>query len=160
MNRLSNTGAAGTVSRIVASSVVTWLLACWILCQVTVAGEVPPRAKKLAGVTLLKRDKCDSSYRLYSSRGSEAAHIIDLDGRKVHSWSYPQGHTWHYAETLPNGHLVAIIKDVMILELDWRSKLVWSAKLRAHHDFVPAQRQHARCVPADPAQSVDRFRQA
>ena len=136
MNRLRNKGSAVKVSRIVASSVVTWLLVCWILCQVTVASEVPPRAKKLAGVTLLKPDKCDKSYRLYSSRGSETAHIIDLDGRKVHSWSYPQGHTWHYAEILPDGHLVAIIKDVMILELDWRSKLVWSAKLRAHHDFA------------------------
>jgi len=79
------------------------------------ADEVPPRARKRAGVTLLKRDKCDDSYRLYSSRGTEVAHIIDLDGRDVHKWSYPQGHTWHLAEMLPNGHLIAIIKDVMIL---------------------------------------------
>ena len=92
--------------------------------------------KPRCGVTILKRDKCDPSYRLYSGRGTESAHIIDLDGRVVHSWSFPQGHSWHYAELLPNGHLVAIVKDVMILELDWDSRLVWKARLRAHHDFA------------------------
>jgi hypothetical protein len=107
-----------------------------MFCKAATTDDIPPRAKKRAGVTLLKRDKCDSSYRLYSSRGTEVAHIIDLDGRDVHKWSYPQGHTWHLAEMLPNGHLVAIIKDVMILELDWDSKLLWKAKLRAHHDFA------------------------
>ena len=94
-----------------------------------------PAGKKAAGVTVLKRDKCDSGYRLYSSRQTEVAHLIDIDGREVQRWSYPQGHTWHYAEMLPNGHLVAIIKDVMILELDWDSKLVWKANIAAHHDF-------------------------
>jgi len=89
-----------------------------------------------SGVTVLKREKCDPSYRLYSGRGTETAHIIDLDGRVVHSWAYPQGHTWHYAELQPNGHLIAIIKDVMILELDWEGQLVWKAELRAHHDFA------------------------
>ncbi len=92
--------------------------------------------KKRAGVTILNRDKCDDSYRLYSSRNSEVARLIDIDGREVHRWSYPQGKTWHYAEMLPNGNLVAIIKDVMILELDWHGKLVWKKQTRAHHDFA------------------------
>lgn len=92
--------------------------------------------KKRAGVTILERDKCDDGYRLYSSRNSEVARLIDIDGREVHRWSYPQGKTWHYAHMLPNGNLVAIVKDVMILELDWNSKLVWKKQTRAHHDFA------------------------
>ena len=136
MNRRSNRALALSVCRIISLDACVLLIICWMLCQTAKADEAPPRAKKRAGVTLLKRDKCDNSYRLYSSRGTEAAHIIDLDGREVHQWSYPQGHTWHYAEMLPDGHLVAIIKDVMILELDWHSKLVWKAKLRSHHDFA------------------------
>ncbi len=91
---------------------------------------------KRAGVTILERDKCDDAYRLYSSRNSEVAHLIDIDGREVHRWSYPQGKTWHYAHMLPNGNLVAIVKDVMILELDWHGKLVWKKQTRAHHDFA------------------------
>ena len=136
MNKRSKIKLARRISRVVALDVGLSIFACCMFCQVATADDIPPRAKKRAGVTLLKRDKCDDSYRLYSSRGTEAAHIIDLDGRQVHQWSYPQGHTWHLAEMLPNGHLVAIIKDVMILELDWNSKLVWKAKLRAHHDFA------------------------
>ncbi|HUU93717.1 MAG TPA: hypothetical protein VM238_21200, partial [Phycisphaerae bacterium] len=71
-----------------------------------------------SGVTLFEREKCDPSDVLYSSRQTEAAHLIRLDGSEVHRWAYPQGKTWHYAEMQPDGHLIAIIKDVMILELD------------------------------------------
>lgn len=136
MDKLSKTVSAEGANRVITACAGLLVLVCYIPCRTTVAEQVPPRAKKLAGVTLLKRDKCNNSYRLYSSRGSEVAHLIDLDGREVHQWSYPQGYTWHYAEMLPNGHLVAIIKDVMILELDWESNLIWKAKLRAHHDFA------------------------
>jgi len=116
------------------------LLTVWFLCGVAAAAEekpaAPDKAPHLAGVTILNRYKCDDGYRLYSSRMTEIAHLIDIDGRQVHQWAYPQGKSWHYAEMLPNGHLVAITKDVMILELDFNSKLVWKAKLRAHHDFA------------------------
>lgn len=95
-----------------------------------------PSVYERSGVTVVKPDKCDDSYRLYSGRSTEAAHLIDIHGREVHRWSYVQKQTWHYAHMLPNGHLVAIAKDVMILELDWDSKLVWKQEMRAHHDFA------------------------
>jgi hypothetical protein len=136
MNRPSKRNSAVITGNIGALGASLLILVCGISCKAATIDDIPPRAKERTGVTLLKRDKCDDSYRLYSSRGTEVAHIIDLDGRDVHKWSYPQGHTWHLAEMLPNGHLIAIIKDVMILELDWNSKLLWKAKLRAHHDFA------------------------
>jgi len=107
-----------------------------VLCAMTGAQARAKANENLSGVTILNRHSCDNGYRLYSSRNSEEAHLIDIDGREVHRWSYPQGHTWHYAEMLPNGHLVAIAKDIMILELDWNSQLVWQMKTRAHHDFA------------------------
>jgi len=94
-----------------------------------------------SGVTVLKREKCDNSFTLYSSRQTEVAHLIDPDGNEVHQWSHVQGQTWHYAEMLPNGNLVAIIKEWedtwpgQILELDWDSNLVRKADVAAHHDF-------------------------
>jgi len=94
-----------------------------------------------SGVTISKPDKFYRGYTLYNSRQTEVAHLIDMGGRDVHTWSYPQGKTWHYAELLPDGHLVAIIKENegsfpgMIIELDWDSKLVWKADIAAHHDF-------------------------
>ena len=106
--------------------------------QVVLVADVALGAEKniKSGVTVFKRERCDPSYVLYSSRQTEAAHLIRLDGSEVHRWAYPQGKTWHYADMQPAGHLVAIIKDVMILELDWDSKLVWKAEMRAHHDFA------------------------
>ena len=95
-----------------------------------------------SGVTVHNKARCDEGYRLYSSRQTEMAHLIDVDGREVHRWAYPQGKTWHYAEMQPNGNLIAIIKDVMILELDWRSKLVWKSEMRAHHDFARLANGH------------------
>jgi len=88
-----------------------------------------------SGVTRCNLEKCHHSFTLYSSRSTETAHLIDIQGREVHRWDYPQGETWHYAHLLPDGHLVAIAKDIMILELDWDSRLVWKAETRAHHDF-------------------------
>jgi outer membrane protein assembly factor BamB len=93
------------------------------------------------GVTVRKESKCHDGYTLYSSRFTERAHLIDMAGREVHRWSYEQGQTWHYAEMLPDGHLVAIIKEDegrfpgLIFELDRESRLVWRAEVAAHHDF-------------------------
>jgi len=103
------------------------------------------------GVSVYKPDKTDDCYRLFSSRNLQAAHLIAPNGRYVHSWHFSKregetndgnvfGMTWHYAEMLPDGHLIAIIKDQMIIELDWHSKLVWKAKLRAHHDFARGEK--------------------
>jgi len=101
--------------------------------------------------------KADRCYRLVSSRNLEAAHLLRPDGRVVHTWHYAQaggtasafsgfGMTWHYAEMLPDGHLVAIIKDEKILELDWLSNPVWEARLRAHHDFARTPEGHTLVV--------------
>lgn len=104
--------------------------------------------KQKIGVTLFNKEKTSNSYRLYSSRNLTAAHLISPDGRYVHTWYYPHyedtvtgtfsglGMTWHHAEMLPDGHLLAIAKDEVIIELDWNSNLVWKARLRAHHDFA------------------------
>jgi len=99
------------------------------------------------GVTKYIPEKTDLCYRLFSSRNLQAAHLIAPNGRYVHSWYYNSdqdkegnpkafGMSWHYAEMLANGNLLAIIKDDRIIELDWNSNLVWEAKLRAHHDFA------------------------
>lgn len=88
------------------------------------------------GISLHEEASTDHSYRLYNSRNLEAAHLINPQGRYLHTWSWIQGQSWHYAEMLPNGHLMAIIKDRLLVELDWNSQLVWKAELRAHHDFA------------------------
>lgn len=87
------------------------------------------------GITVYEPEKCYPGYVLYNSRQLEVANLIDLEGNVVHSWSYPQGYTWHYVELLPNGHLCAIIKERMLIELDWKSRLFRRIDVTAHHDF-------------------------
>ena len=94
-----------------------------------------------SGVTIHRTERCDDGYRLYSGRQTEMAHLIEPDGREVHAWQYEQGLTWHYAEMLPNGHLLALIKEQedqipgMVIELDWDGNRVWQADVPAHHDL-------------------------
>ena len=101
----------------------------------------------------------DPSLRLYNSRSQEIARLIRPDGTEVHRWAYPQNGSWHYAEMLDNGHLVAVCKDRMILELDPSSNLVWQHDTHAHHDFarrangntlVVSGRPGCRCAALDP----------
>lgn len=86
-------------------------------------------------ITIHKEDLTDPALRLYNSRSYESAQLIRPDGTIVHQWAYAQGGSWHYAEMQADGHLLAIIKDRMILELDAESNLVWKRETRAHHDF-------------------------
>ena len=121
----------------------------FILCSTLFSNDI--------GIIIHEKQKIDDSFRLFSSRHLSAAHLMRPDGRIVHSWYYPAhrpaeqsfsgfGMSWHYAEMLPNGNLVAIIKDEMILELDWHSNLVWKAELRAHHDFARLKNGHTIVV--------------
>ena len=86
-------------------------------------------------ITIYDKRRTDPSYRLYNSRSTESAQLISPDGATVRSWSYPQDFSWHYAEMMPDGNLVAIAKDLMILEVDNDGRLVWKHETQAHHDF-------------------------
>ncbi|MEM7374431.1 MAG: alkaline phosphatase D family protein [Bacteroidota bacterium] len=108
-----------------------------LLLFISVWGVVPLSGQgHLPGISIHEEGATDPAYRLYNSRNLEVAHLINPKGRYLHSWAYNQGQSWHYAEMLPNGHLIAIIKDQQVIELDWNSQLVWKAEVRAHHDFA------------------------
>ncbi len=108
---------------------------CQLFLLLTLIAHCGPQPEPKPSVTTYKPDKFYRGYTLCSSRHTERARLIDMEGNEVHSWGYVQGGSWHYAEMLPDGHLIAIIKDEMILELDWNSNLVWKCEMRAHHDF-------------------------
>lgn len=87
-------------------------------------------------ITIYDPSRADPAYRLYNSRSEETARLIRPDGVEVHTWTYPQGRSWHYAEMLPDGHLLAIDKNHGVLELDRASNLVWRYDTAAHHDVA------------------------
>ncbi len=94
------------------------------------------------GLTVHDPDRAWAGYTLYSGRWTEEAHLLDMEGEIVHSWSYPQGFDWCYAELLPDGTLAVIIKELedqvdgMFFELSWDGELLRTLDIPIHHDFV------------------------
>lgn len=76
-----------------------------------------------------------SGYLLSYNSALETAYLMTPNGRYVHSWSFQQGLTWDHVELLPKGNLLVIVKDRMVLELDWDSHLIWKSDMRAHSDL-------------------------
>lgn len=92
-------------------------------------------------------------YTLISPLNSKSVHLVDMDGKTVHTWKtdyVPSGGVYF----LPNGHLLrsAMIEDNprfhgggiggRIEELDWDGKVLWSYELATdqrtlHHDIQP-----------------------
>jgi len=80
--------------------------------------------------------RIDPCLRLYNNRSEEKAQLIRSDGTVVHQWAHAQGRSWHYAEMIEDGHLIAIDKNHSIVELDRDSNLVWKFETPSHHDLA------------------------
>lgn len=90
-----------------------------------------------SGVTVDKRGQACKGINVFCSRNESAAHLMNMSGRILHTWSADlvDGDSWQYAEVLPNGDLLAIIKEYMLIRLDWNSNILWTRSGRFHHDF-------------------------
>ena len=99
-----------------------------------VDGTYDPQSEK-SGVLLHRRANAQPGYNFYSSRKSRGAKLIDMDGKVVHRWRSSRPGAWQHAELLPNGDVIAIVKDRELARYDRHSKLVWSVRGRFHHDL-------------------------
>jgi uncharacterized protein (UPF0248 family) len=93
---------------------------------------------------------------LYKSRPSPEAHLIDLEGRAVHTWRAPPADVtdwrslltlfhrrgnklnWDHIEVQPGGDLLATVRNRYLERVSWDSRLVWRARIPAHHDVEVA----------------------
>ena len=74
---------------------------------------------------------------LYSSATENEAYLIDMQGNIVHRWSedtLSRDVEKQHVELCKNGDLLAIMKDLMLMRLDWDSKVKWKTNIRIHHD--------------------------
>jgi len=111
---------------------------------------VPANAlEAMYGLTGLYVNEADAyeGYTLFAAPDG-TTYLIDMDGRKVHSWKLPSKAL--YSELLPNGNLLSACeadnmpwfggKHGHLVEQDWNGKIVWEAKLntdtkKLHHGF-------------------------
>jgi hypothetical protein len=93
---------------------------------------------RVSGVTTYKRGKAYDGYNIYCSRTSPEVYLMDMDGERVHTWSFTQRRTrlWNHAVMLADGSVLVISKYRSILKLDWDSNLIWEKRLRAHHEIT------------------------
>ena len=100
-----------------------------------VAGSEP--APSATGVLQYDRSAAHNDLTLFTCGSGPEAFMIDMEGRFVHSWTYPGSIYWARAFVFPNGDLVAIeCNPAGLIKLTSDSQLVWRYDRKAHHDFA------------------------
>jgi hypothetical protein len=80
-------------------------------------------------------EKTSPGVNFYSSRGQQGAQLIDMQGRVLHEWNTSHKGAWQHSELLPNGDVIAIIKEQRLTRYDKDSNLIWAVRGRFHHDL-------------------------
>lgn len=89
------------------------------------------------GVVQIEAGKTAAGLNLYNSRKRSAAHLVDRNGKFVHSWATPSnGDNWHTTKLLKDGDLLVIATDRKLLRLGWDSRIKWEYRERFHHDLA------------------------
>ena len=96
-----------------------------------------------SGVTKYDREQSFEGLNLFNSRNLSRAYLMDMSGKVLHSWAKKTDGDdgWQHIELCENGDLLAIVKDRILIRLDWNSSLVWTIRMRFHHDLALAGNQ-------------------
>jgi len=101
------------------------------------SSKLAPGEESLRGVTLEIPGRTQPGVNLLLVPGRSEAQIVDSSGRELHVWrGEPSRKGWHHAVLAPDGTLVVIRRDGVLLALDPRSSVVWSRPLGVHHDLA------------------------
>jgi len=94
------------------------------------------------GVTKYISRNCFDGVNVYCSRNQSEAYLVDMSGGILHRWkkeSAGAAETWQHVEMCANGDLLAIVKDRMLIRMDWDSQIKWVIHKRFHHDLALAE---------------------
>ncbi|MGD9347941.1 MAG: arylsulfotransferase family protein [Candidatus Aminicenantes bacterium] len=103
------------------------------------ADWVPARNdSKKSGVSLYRPEICFPGLNLYAKKDQGEASLINMEGKVVHSWSDKRDNSddWSAIKLCPNGGLLALEGNQNILRLDRDSNILWTKKIRCHHDIA------------------------
>ena len=91
-----------------------------------------------SGVTVYDSLRSWRGYNIFCSAVSPEVLLMDMHGKIVHRWHYPDQRkrrwTWTAPLMLPNGDVVVVSKRKNIKRLDWNSNLLWKLDVAAHHE--------------------------
>lgn len=96
------------------------------------SGE-PDTAGGKRGVVQHDPERAFAGWNLYNSLRENQAFLLTMDGDLVHRWSTDTG-PYHHVELLPNGDLIAMIKDKKLIRMAKDSRILWEFEALVHHD--------------------------
>lgn len=99
-----------------------------------VDGMVDESVEK-SGVEIHKRDKVFDGLNFYSSRKQAKAQLVDMEGHVVHVWEGVKTGAWQHVTLLPDGDVLALVKNKSVIRVDKDSKVEWTYEGKVHHDL-------------------------
>ncbi len=121
-----------------------------------------------SSITRHLEGESDPGLNFFNSRPRHEAVLMNMAGKVLHrwksdrdqpgpeeqAWSLVWGHFdfkgWHHSEVRPDGSVLAIVHYRSLLKLDWNSKVVFSARVAAHHDLDVADNGDIYVLDAAP----------
>lgn len=96
----------------------------------------PPEELARSGVTVHDPTRTWPGVNLFTSVPSHEAHLIDMQGRVLHTWRDPRPGdiAWHHVEVNERGDLFGL-GEGPLRKVDWDSALLWESPVNAHHDL-------------------------
>ena len=93
----------------------------------------------LSGVVKYNKASAYDGYNLYYRLPLNEAYLMDMEGRVVHRWRWPQyakKNAWQAIEMLDNGDLLVACLPCGLLKIDWNSNILFrKADIEPHHDI-------------------------
>lgn len=98
----------------------------------------PERVRGPSGVTVYDSLRSWRGYQIFCSAVSPEVFLMDMYGKIVHRWYYPEKRKRHWvwapALMLPNGDVIVVSRMKDVKRLDWDSNLIWKLDAVAHHE--------------------------
>jgi hypothetical protein len=109
-----------------------------ILSSLPYVDWTPSAELEKVSVTRYEPEHSFKGINILNSMALAQAYLIDMEGNILHTWSdSTRKNRWNeHVELCRNGDLLVILKDEMLMRLDWDSTLTWTNKLRCHHEIT------------------------
>jgi hypothetical protein len=92
--------------------------------------------RRKLGVTVFDEQRAWHGYNLYTN-DVDTAFLMDMSGKKLHTWRFQKNKKCEYAHLLPTGEILGVCMGQGVWKVDWDSRVIWKRRYFVHHDIEP-----------------------